>query len=136
MAEIARLESLGGQEINEVKKILATEATALCHGRTEADAAAETARKTFEQGDMADGLPGADIASDALASGVSLIEALQRVGLAGSNSEGRRLIRQGGARVNDGRIDDEDHVLGRDDLRDGIIKLSAGKKRHAALRVT
>ncbi|WP_366656789.1 tyrosine--tRNA ligase [Fodinicurvata sp. EGI_FJ10296] len=135
MDEIARLEQLGGQEINEVKKVLATEATALCHGREAAELAAETARRTFEQGDMATGLPGTDIAADALAAGVPLLQALQMVGLAASNSEGRRLVRQGGARVNDERIDNEEHVVGRDDLRDGIIKLSAGKKRHAALRL-
>ncbi|EDP64994.1 Tyrosyl-tRNA synthetase, class Ib [alpha proteobacterium BAL199] len=134
--EVAKLEALGGTEINEAKKILATEVTALCHGRAAADDAAETARQTFEAGNSAEGLPSVDVPRSELASGLSVVEALRRAGLAASNGEARRLIRGGGARVNDQPVDDENATLGESSLDgDGVIKLSSGRKRHALLRV-
>jgi len=133
--EIARLEALGGAEINEAKKILATEVTALCHGRAAADEAAETARQTFEAGQSADGLPSVDVPRAELAAGLPVVEALRRSGLAASNGEARRLIRGGGARVNDQPVSDENASLGEADLDgDGVIKLSAGRKRHALVK--
>ena len=134
--EIARLEALGGAEINDAKKILATEATALCHGRAAADEAAETARQTFEAGQSADGLPSVEVARSELAAGLPVVDALRRAGLAASNGEARRLIRGGGARVNDQPVNDENAVLGEADIDgDGVVKLSAGRKRHALLKV-
>jgi tyrosyl-tRNA synthetase len=133
--EIARLEKLEGAEINEAKKILANEATALCHGRAAAEEAAETARKTFEEGTAGEALPVAEIAAARFDEGVLLYEALREVGLAASNGEARRLIKGGGARVNDIAMGDEMHRIARADLdADGTVKLSAGKKRHALLR--
>jgi tyrosyl-tRNA synthetase len=134
--EVAKLEALGGTEVNEAKKMLATEVTALCHGRVAAEEAAETARQTFEAGNSAEGLPSVDVARSELASGLSVVEALRRAGLAASNGEARRLIRGGGARVNDQPVDDENATLGESSLDgDGVIKLSSGRKRHALLRV-
>ena len=165
--EVARLESLEGAEINEAKAKLATEATALCHGREAADGAAEAARRTFGgavatgapvvRGDLTvdPGPPGAgpggpgarasvivvdlpsiEIPRSRLDAGVPLCDLLRETGLAKSNSEGRRLIRGGGARVNDQRFADETGTVGPDDLtNDGTIKLSAGRKRHALVRV-
>jgi tyrosyl-tRNA synthetase len=133
--EVARLEALGGAEINDAKKILATEVTALCHGRAAADEAAETARRTFEDGQSAEGLPSVAVARDDLA-GLSVVDALRRAGLAASNGEARRLIRGGGARVNDRLVEDENAGLSEADIdADGVIKLSAGRKRHALMRV-
>ncbi len=133
--EIARLEKLEGAEINEAKKILANEATALCHGRAAAEEAAETARKTFEEGTTGDALPVTEIAAARLAEGVLLYEAMREAGLSASNGEARRLIKGGGARVNDTAIGDEGHKVTQADLGpDGTVKLSAGKKRHALLR--
>jgi tyrosyl-tRNA synthetase len=132
--EIARLESLRDAEINEAKKILAFETTALLHGRDAAAAAAETARRTFEQGEAAEGLPRHPIARAALSgAGLPLYAALADSGLAASSGEGRRLIKGGGARVNDAPVGDEQRRLTEDDLIDGAIKLSAGKKRHVLL---
>ena len=133
--EVARLEKLEGAEINEAKKILANEATALCHGRAAAEEAAETARKTFEEGTTGDALPVTEIAASRLAEGVLLYEAMREAGLSSSNGEARRLIKGGGARVNDTAIGDEGHKVTQADLGpDGTVKLSAGKKRHALLR--
>ena len=133
--EIARLAALGGAEINDAKKILATEVTALCHGRAAADEAAETARRTFEDGQSAEGLHSVEVPRGELA-GLSVVDALRRAGLAASNGEARRLIRGGGARVNDRLVEDENAALADADVdADGVIKLSAGRKRHALLRV-
>jgi len=133
--EIARLEALGGAEINDAKKILATEVTALCHGRAAADEAAETARQTFEAGATAEGLPSVEVPRAELAAGLAVVEALRRSGLAASNGEARRLIRGGGAKVNDRAVEDENAVLGEADLDgDGVVKLSAGRKRHALIK--
>ncbi|MBC6440394.1 MAG: tyrosine--tRNA ligase [Rhodospirillales bacterium] len=133
--EIARLEALDGSEINEAKKILANEATALCDGRGPAEEAAETARRTFEEGQAADGLPSVEIARDCLGEGILLFETMCEAGLAQSNGEARRLIKGGGARVNDAAVNDEFHKVTSGDLNDdGTVKLSAGKKRHVLLR--
>ena len=133
--EVARLEALDGAQLNEAKKILANEATALCHGAEAAAEAAETARRTFEEGNTGEGLPTITIDGGRLQSGLPLYEALKEAGLAQSNGEARRLIKGGGARVNDQPVQEELHNLTSDDLgSDGAIKLSAGKKRHALLR--
>jgi tyrosyl-tRNA synthetase len=134
--EIARLESLQGVESNEAKKRLATEATALCHGRPAAEAAAETARQTFEQGALGEQLPTFDVGRDELAQGVAAYELLRRTGLTASNGEARRLIKGGGGRVNDAPIAGETTKITLDDANEqGLIKLSAGKKRHALVRI-
>jgi tyrosyl-tRNA synthetase len=132
--EIARLEALGGAEINEAKKLLATEATRLAHGAEAAVAAAETARQAFELGEAADTLPGVDVAQAELEAGVPAFRLFMLAGLAASNGEARRLIRGGGARVNDLPLRDEAHVVTAGDLRDGVIKLSAGRKHHRLVR--
>ena len=135
LGEIARLEALDGVEINEAKKILANEATALCHGADAAAAAAETARKTFEQGVIADDLPTIEVAAGDLEAGVPAFDLMRRAGLAGSNGEARRLIKGGGARINDAVIGEETAQVTMSDVNaDGVIKLSAGKKRHALVR--
>ena len=133
--EIGRLESLGGAEINEAKKRLATEATTLAHGRHAADEAAETARSTFEQGKTAETLPGIIVSRNELTAGIPAIRLFTQSGLAASNGEARRLIRGGGAKVNDTTITDEAQILGMADLRGGAIKLSAGRKQHRLIRV-
>jgi tyrosyl-tRNA synthetase len=135
LAEIARLEALGGAEINEAKKILATEATALLHGRDAAETAAETARQTFAGGGVAETLPTHLVAADALAAGIAVVRLLVDSGLCPSLSEARRLIRGGGARVNDDPVPDEAAVLTTQDLRAGAAKLSAGRKQHRLIRV-
>ncbi len=132
MDEVNRLAALEGAEINEAKIILANEATTLCHG---ADAAAEamaTASQTFTGSGMSDGLPQTEISSED-SDGMSMINALVAVGFAKSNGEARRLIRGGGARLNDQSIADEEHVIAAADFTDGKAKVSAGKKRHALL---
>ena len=133
--EIARLEKLEGAELNDAKKILATEVTTLCHGRDAADQAAETARKTFEEGTLAEDLPSTDVASADLEQGIPVYDLFCRSGLANSNGEARRLIKGGGARLNDQRIEDETLAVTSADLdTNGVIKLSAGKKRHALIK--
>ena len=133
--EITRLDALQGSEINDAKKVLATSATALLHGADAAREAAETSEKTFESGVTADGLPTTDVPKAELESGIALFALLARAGLAGSNSEGRRLIKGGGARVNDVAVAEETAEITADSINDdGVIKLSAGKKRHALIR--
>ena len=129
--EIARLESLPGAGVNDAKKILATEATAMLHGRPAADAAAETARQAFELGLAADTLP-THLAD--LSSGIPVVRLLIESGLAASNGEARRLIRGGGARLNDVPVTDEAALVAPTDLHDGALKLSAGKKQHRLIR--
>ena len=136
LAEIARLESLEGAEINDAKKVLALEATTLLHGIEAANDAAETARKTFEQGGIGDDLPTIEISASALKAGIAVWDMFHRAGLAATNSEARRLIRGGGAKLNDQKCDDENAMVTAEAVTDGIIKLSAGKKRHAIVRVT
>lgn len=133
--EIARLEALKGAEINEAKKVLAFEATRLCHGTAAAEQAAETARRTFEEGAAADGLPTLEVPRTRLEAGAKIVDLLRETGLVPSNGEGRRLIRQGAIRLNDAPIVDEAATLGPDALdADGTVKLSAGKKKHALVR--
>jgi tyrosyl-tRNA synthetase len=133
--EIARLERLGGSDINEAKRVLATEATALCHGREAAEAAAETARRVFAEGGVDDELPSIEVPRAELERGIAAIDLLARSGLAASKSEARRLIKQGGARLNDQAIASETRSVGLADLAaEGTIKLSAGRKRHALVK--
>ncbi|MGE0719763.1 MAG: tyrosine--tRNA ligase [Alphaproteobacteria bacterium] len=133
--EIARLEGMRGAEINEAKKVLATEATALCHGRAAAEEAAETARRTFEAGEAAESLPTIEVARADLEKGLPAYDLLRRAGLAPSNGEARRLIKGGGGRLNDSPIADEQQPIGLGDLdTDGRLKLSAGRKRHVLVR--
>jgi len=135
LAEIARLAALKGAEINDAKKTLATEATALMHGRAKAEAAAETARKTFEQGASAEGLPTIEIAGAELAGGLGVLTAFVNAGLVKSNGEARRQIQGGGLRVNDQAVSDEKAQISAADLNaDGAIKLSLGKKKHVLLK--
>ncbi len=133
--DIARLEALEGAEINEAKKVLATAATAMLHGREAAEAAAETARRTFEEGKLGGDLPVFEVPASDLERGIPAFDLFRRAGLATSGGEARRLIKGGGARVNDTQVKDENAPIGADALNaDGSIKLSAGKKRHVLVR--
>jgi tyrosyl-tRNA synthetase len=133
--EIARLAALGGSEINEAKKVLATEATAIVHGRAPADEAAETARKTFEEGALADTLPTIEVSGSELQAGVGLLALLVKAGLAGSNGEARRHVQGGAVRLNDLPVQDERRaVTAADVTTDGVAKLSVGKKKHVLVR--
>ena len=133
--EIARHEALEGAELNESKKLLATEATRLCHGAEAARAAAETARRTFEEGTAGAALPLVEMPRGAMAAGISAVSLFQTAGLCASGGEARRLIRGGGARINGAVIRSETRAVGMDDVgADGRIKLSAGRKRHALVR--
>jgi tyrosyl-tRNA synthetase len=134
MDEIARLENLEGAELNDAKKILATEATAMCHGRAAAEKAEATALETFEGGGTSADLPSVDIDAAKLAVGLGLLEAFVLAGLAKSNGEARRLVQGGGAKINDAAQDDISVTLSNDDVKDGSVKLSFGKKRHVLLR--
>jgi len=138
--EIERLGALEGAEINEAKKVLATQATALVHGPAAAKQAAETARTTFEEGKLADTLPTFTLTLELSKEffgppGLSVLTAFQAVGFARSNGEVRREIRGGGLRVNDTQITDEKMVLTREHLTpEGVVKLSLGRKKHVLLR--
>lgn len=133
--EIARLEALGGAELNDAKKILATETTAIVHGREAADAAAATASATFEAGVIDLSLPTTEVPKADLAAGMGLLNALVTAGLAGSNGEARRHVQSGAVRVNDETVNDERATLGTAAvLAEGVIKLSVGKKKHALLK--
>ena len=135
--EVRRLEALPGAGINEAKKVLATEATALLHGREAANEAAETARKTFEQGALAETLPTVEITAGILEAGLGVLTAFgpEYARLVPSTSEARRQVKSGGLRVNDAAVTDERGVLRTTDLTpEGVIKLSFGKKRHVLLR--
>jgi tyrosyl-tRNA synthetase len=136
LEEIARLEKLQGAEINDAKKILATEATALLHGREEANKAASAAQATFEQGVTSADLPTFPVTQDELNGGLRVAAAVVRAGLAASNGEAKRHVAAGALRVNDQAITDENAALSAADLVDGAIKLSVGKKKHALLRVS
>jgi tyrosyl-tRNA synthetase len=132
LEEIARLERLSGAEINEAKKILATEATTLLHGNVAAEAAAETARKTFEEGGAGEALPTIDVARAELAAGVALPALFVRAGLAASNGEVRRAVANNSISVNDVRITDPNRKVDAKDVNaDGVVKLSLGRKKHA-----
>jgi tyrosyl-tRNA synthetase len=129
MPEIRRLSALQGAEINEAKKVLATEATALLHGRAAAEQAAETARRAFEQGEAAETLP-----SIAHALPASVVDLLAAAKLVASKGEARRLVAQNGVRLNDAPVTDPLQPVTAADLRDGAAKLSLGRKRHVLVR--
>jgi tyrosyl-tRNA synthetase len=135
LEEVARLEALEGAEINDAKKVLATEATALLHGRSEALKAEEAARATFEQGVTSENLPTFPVSAEELAQGLRVAAAFVRAELVASNGEAKRQIAQKSLRVNDEPVTDETATLTAADLRDGAVKLSMGKKKHALLRV-
>ena len=135
--EIGRLEALGGAEINEAKKILASEATGLLHGQEAAQGAAETARQTFEEGALAESLPTVDAPGAEFDAGLGVLAAFVRAGLVASTGEARRQIRGGGLRVNDEVVTDERAIIGRDALgAAGVVKLSFGRKKHVLLRAS
>ncbi len=135
LAEIAKLAALEGQEINEAKKVLATEITALAHGREAAQQAAETARRTFEEGAKAEALPTVDVDRAKLAAGIAAFELFHEAGLAASRNEARKLIKGGGARLNDQPIAADTAIIADTDLdSSGTLKLSAGRKRHVLVR--
>ena len=135
MDEIRKLESLGGAEINEAKKILANEATAMVHGRLAAEQAAETARKTFEEGTISASLPTIIVSSDELMAGIGVLNAFVKAGLVTSTGEARRQIKGGGLRINDEIANDERALISHAQVTsDGVIKLSLGKKKHVLLK--
>jgi tyrosyl-tRNA synthetase len=133
VAEIARLEALQGAELNEAKKILATEATAIVHGRKAAEAEADTARKVFEEGQAAEGLPTYMTPWD-FRYGKAAVELAKECGLVSSTSEARRLVQGGGFRVNDVAISDVGYKITKADFNDGIVKLSVGRKKHVLIK--
>lgn len=136
MDEILKLEALQGQEINDAKKILAFEATKICHGEDAAKEAEGTAQKVFEQGSVGDDLPSIDVVKADLEAGMSFVDLFIACGLCESKGEVKRLIKGGGAKVNDKGVSDIDLILTANDLTDeGYIKLSSGKKRHALVKV-
>ncbi len=134
--EVHRLGQLRGAEINEAKRILATEATRLAHGDEAAQGAAVTARRAFEEGENASGLPSLDIARTELESGLSLVQLFVKAGLASSKSDARRLVGNSGARLNGSVVQDADVQVTAADLVDGALKLTAGKKRHVLVHVS
>jgi len=136
LAEIARLGALQGQEINEAKKVLATEATALLHGRAAAEQAAATARTTFEEGALAESLPTVEVPRAELEAGLGVLTVFaEKTGLVASNGEARRQIKGGGLKVNDAAVSDEKMTLSAKDLTaEGVIKLSLGRKKHVLLK--
>jgi tyrosyl-tRNA synthetase len=134
--QVAKLEALGGAEINEAKKVLATEATTLLHGHEAAQAAAETARKTFEQGASDSGLPSISVPRSELQGGIALPALFVRAGLAASNGEVRRAVANHAISVNDTRVTDPQHsVTDKDVNADGVVKLSLGRKKHVLVRL-
>jgi tyrosyl-tRNA synthetase len=133
--EIARLAALGGAEINEAKKVLATEVTAMLHGRADAEGAAETARKTFEEGALAESLPTVEVPAAEIEAGIGVLALFVRAGLAASNGEARRHVQGGAVRVNDKPVSDDKRIVGAVDVTgDGVVKLSLGKKKHVLVR--
>ena len=134
--EVHRLGELKGSEINEAKRILATEATRLAHGEEAARDAADTARRAFEDGENASGLPSIGLSQAELDTGVTVAQLLVRAGLSPSKSEARRLVLNNGARLNGALVQDADAQVGTADLADGALKLTAGKKRHVLVHVS
>jgi len=135
LAEIEKLAALGGSELNEAKKVLATEVTAIVHGREAAEQSASTAAATFEAGALDLSLPTAEVSKSDLTAGIGLLAALVTAGLAASNGEARRHIQSGAVRVNDEPATDDRATLGTAALLpEGVIKLSVGKKKHALLK--
>jgi len=136
LGEIERLGTLRGQELNEAKKVLATEATALMHGRDAAETASETARRTFEEGALAASLPTVEITSAELEPGLGVLTAAVRAGLVASTSEARRQVKGGGIRLNDDTVSDERLLITSRHLTpEGVIKISLGRKKHVLLKV-
>ena len=133
LGEIARLEALEGAEVNEAKKVLATEATALVHGRTEAERSSGAAKAQFETGGQAD-LPSVAVPRAEIEGGIGLLALFVTAGLAKSNGEARRHVKGGAVRLNDEPVSDEAKIVGSQDLHDGRLKLSMGKKRHVLVR--
>ncbi len=135
MAEINRLSAIGGAELNDVKKILATEVTAILHGRAAAEEAAETARKTFEEGATSANLPSIEVPAGELEAGIGILSLFVRAGLAESNGKVRQFLKDGAVRVNDTASNDDRQIVGTGDVTaDGVIKLSLGKKKHILVR--
>ncbi len=135
MDEVKRLAALGGSEINDAKKVLATEITAMLHGRGAAEQAAETARKTFEEGSVSDDLPTVIVPQATLDAGVGILALFVTAGLAASNGEARRHVQGGAVRVNDKPVSDERTQITAADIGgNGAIKLSLGKKKHVLVR--
>jgi tyrosyl-tRNA synthetase len=132
--EIERLERLAGADLNKAKVVLATEATALCHGREAAKGAEATAREVFAGKSVVEGLPEVRLDRGRLSAGIGVVELITMAGLATSNSEARRLIRAGGAKLNDTLLEDETMIVRDGDMHGGFLKLSAGKKRHVLVR--
>ena len=133
--EIARLAALRGQDINEAKKVLATEATALVHGRAAAEEAAATARTTFEEGGLGANLPTVEVPRGEVSSGLGVLAAFVKAGLAASNGEVRRAIANNAILVNDVRVTSDKAVIGEADVTpEGVVKLSLGRKRHVLLK--
>ncbi len=136
MDEIKKLEALQGSEINEAKKILATEVTKMLHGERAALQAAETAKKTFEQGSVGEDTPVFELTLDEIGKGIPAYELIRQSGLAASNGDAKRLIRGGGARVGDKKIEDENQsITPRMFGKEGEIKISAGKKKHVLVKL-
>jgi tyrosyl-tRNA synthetase len=135
--EVARLEALQGAELNDAKIVLANEATKLCRGQPAARAAADAAHAMFSSAGVGDaaGLPTTEVARAEFLAGINVVDLLSRTGLAASKGEARRLIRGGGARLNDSRIDDEALVVDTAHLQGDQLTLSAGRKRHVRVRV-
>jgi len=134
--EVARLAALQGQEINEAKKTLATEATAMLHGRAAADEAARTARATFEEGTLSESLPTVEMPAAQFAAGLGVLKAFVDAGLVASNGEARRQIKGGGLKINDATVTDEKMMLSaaKDLTPEGVIKLSLGRKKHVLIK--
>jgi tyrosyl-tRNA synthetase len=133
--EIARLEALEGAGINEAKKILATEATAMVHGREAALAAAETARKTFEEGTLGETLPSIALERAEVEAGLGVLTAFVKAGLVASTGEARRQIKGGGLKINDKAVADEKAMVGLSEFIGGVAKLSLGRKKHVLLKI-
>lgn len=135
MDEIAQLAALGGAEINEAKKVLATEITALLHGRAVAEQAAETARQTFEEGALAESLPTVEVPASEIEAGLGVLSLFVAAGLAASNGEARRHVKGGAVRVNDATVEDDRRIVSSADVSaEGVIKLSLGRKKHVLVR--
>jgi tyrosyl-tRNA synthetase len=135
LGEIEKLAALKGAEINEAKKALADAATTLLHGAVAAKTAAETARRTFEEGAIAENLPTIEVSHSELEAGTGVLSAFVKAGLVASNGEARRQIKGGGLRVNDTAVTDEKMLLTPQNLTpEGVIKLSLGRKRHVLLK--
>ena len=136
LKEIEKLEAMKGADINEAKKILANEATKLCHGDRAAKQAADTAKKTFEQGKVGDDIPVFNISTADLGKGIAAYELIRLSGLADSGGEAKRLIRGGGAKINDQKIEDENISITQATFKpDGVVKLSSGKKKHMLVKL-